>query len=310
MKISIIIPNYNGEEILKKNLPKVIDAILEHNGEKEIIISDDASKDNSIEVIKKIILDNKKIEIKLVDSIVNKGFSSNVNLGVKSATGEIIILLNTDVMPKKDFIKKLLPNFSDNNVFAVGCMDESIEGGKKVLRGIGIGEFKRGFLVHNAGSLDKKNTLWASGGSSAFRKRIWDDLGGMDENYNPFYWEDIDLSYRAWKSGYKVIFEKGAVVEHEHEKGAIKKEFSSKDVKKIAYRNQIIFVWKNCNFGTLISNVFWLPYHLINTLAKGDSAFAKGFILALLKLPGIISSRNKSGKLFVLTDTQVINSIK
>lgn len=310
MKISVVIPNYNGQDLLEKNLPKVIDAVLEHKGEKEIIIADDGSTDNSVEIIKKIISENKKIEIKLADSLINKGFSSNVNLGVSRSTGDVLILLNTDVAPKKDFLEYLLPHFSDEKVFAVACMDESIEGDKKILRGRGVGGFKRGFLVHSAGSLDNNNnTLWASGGSSAFKKNIWEKLGGLDEIFDPFYWEDIDLSYRALKSGFKVIFEKRAIVVHEHEKGAIKNQFTSSKIKKIAYRNQITFVWKNCNFGTLISNVFWLPYHLIKTLQAGDFDFIRGLMLALIKLPGIISSRNKAKKLFILNDNEVIKSI-
>ncbi len=310
MKISVIIPNYNGEELLKRNIPKVIVALLEYSGPKEIIIADDASTDNSIEVIKKIIQENKNVDIKLVDSIVNRGFSSNVNAGVNVSVGDIIILLNTDVAPKKNFLKPLLAHFSDEKTFAVGSLDESIEGSRTVLRGRGIGQFKRGFLVHKAGELDKDNTLWVSGGSSAFRKSIWDKLGGLDENFDPFYWEDIDLSFRALKSGYKIYFEKESVVVHEHEKGSIKNEFSSKKIKKIAYRNQIMFIWKNTNFGTLISNIFWLPYHLIKTLVNGDSSFVKGFILAVIKLPRIIGGRRKAQKLFSLSDSQVTQSIQ
>ena len=109
----------------------------------------------------------------------------------------LYILFNTDVYPDKDFLTPLLSHFKDEKVFAVGCMDKSIEGKDVVLRGRGIGVWKRGFLVHEKGEIEKSDTLWVSGGSGAFRKSIWDKLGGLNELYNPFYWEDIDLSYRA-----------------------------------------------------------------------------------------------------------------
>jgi len=100
-------------------------------------------------------------------------------------------------------------------------MDESIEHGKVVLRGRGIGKWQRGFLTHSLGDLNKTDTLWVSCGSGAFRASIYRKIGGLNNIYNPFYWEDIDLSYKAQKAGFKVIFEPKSKVIHEHSKGAI-----------------------------------------------------------------------------------------
>ena len=109
--------------------------------------------------------------------------------------------------------------------------------------------------------------LYGSQGEVEYlEKSIWDELGGLDILYNPFYWEDIDLSYRARKSGYKTLFENKSVVRHEHEKGSIKNKYNPQDVKKIAYKNQFIFAWKNSDFSTLIYGHFWLPYHLLKAL--------------------------------------------
>ncbi len=312
MNISIVIPNYNGESILKKNLPKVLESVKEYKlGFVEIIITDDCSSDNSKTIISNFIDSNKKkgVGIKFLTSDKNKGFSSNVNKGVKEAKGDIVILLNTDVAPSKNFLTPLVKHFDDGDVFAVGCMDESVENGKIVLRGRGTGKWEKGFLVHSAGSLDKKNTLWVAGGSGAFRKEIWDRLGGLDKIYNPFYWEDIDISYRAQKSGYKTLFEKDSVVRHEHDKGAIKREYSLKDVRKIAYRNQFIFVWKNADTSLLLSHVVWLPYHLLTGLFR-DYLLIIGFLKALLIIHKVFRSRLKTQVYFKLTDRQVIQAVE
>lgn len=307
MKISIVIPNYNGEKILKENLPKVLDSTHDYNQESEIIISDDASIDNSVSVINDFFEKNKisKTKFKLITSQKNKGFSSNVNKGVSESSGEIIVLLNTDVVPRKNFLEPLLKHFEDEELFAVGCMDESVEDGKVILRGRGKGKWERGFLVHSAAALDGSETLWVSGGSGAFRKSIWDKLGGLDPNFNPFYWEDIDLSYRARKSGYKTLFEKNSVVHHDHEKGIIKSKFKPTNVKKIVYRNQFTFAWKNSDFSTLISHLFWLPYHLIRALFSSDFPLIAGFIFALKNLPEIVKARNRARKLFIKSDKEV-----
>lgn len=316
MNISIIIPNYNGENLLKKNLPVVYEAVRHYrHGKVEIIIPDDPSTDNSEKVIKNFIA-NIKDENITGKTISNKnktkaGFSKNVNRGVSLATGDILILLNSDVYPRNNFLDYLIPHFSDTNVFAVGCMDESIENGQKILRGRGVGKWYRGLLIHSKGEVDKNNTLWASGGSSAFNKKIWDKLGGLEELYNPFYWEDIDISYRALKSGYKILFENKSIVVHEHNEGAIKSSFKKYQIIKTAYKNQFIFVWLNITDQKLIiSHLFWLPYHLLSALLRRDILFIQGLFLAFLKMLYIIKKRKIYTKHFKITDFEILSKFK
>jgi len=308
MNISIIIPNYNGEELLRKNLPKVIESVRDYKDNVEVILVDDCSSDNSIDEIKnqKSKIKNTNQKLKIIKNEKNLGFSSTVNRGIKESKGEIIVLLNTDVSPEKDFLTPLISHFKDERLFAVGCMDKSIEDGKITLRGRGVGKWQRGFLVHSRGEVDKTNTLWVNGGSGAFRKSIWDKLGGLDTLYNPFYWEDIDLSYRAIKSGYKILFEPKSVVVHEHEKGSIKKKYSASQIKTIAYRNQFIFVWKNAtDLDLQLLHIFWLPFHLVKAIIRLDLAFLLGFFQACTLLSRIIWTRIKSQKHFVKSDKQV-----
>lgn len=305
MSISIIIPNFNGKHLIEKNISKVFSSLENFNDYKEIIFVDDASSDGSKEYLES--LKGKDIKISVLQNNKNLGFSSSVNKGVKSAKGEIIILLNTDVAPQKDFLAPLLFNFSDEKVFAVGAMDKSVENGKIVLRGRGLGKWMQGFLIHRRGEVDKTNTLWVSGGSSAFRKSIWDKLGGFNELYNPFYWEDIDLSYRAQKSGYKVLFEPKSIVAHDHEEGAIKSRYSKYQIRVISYRNQFIFSWENATDYLLqIDEFFYLPYHFAKALIRGDFPFFIGFFKALILLPKIIKSSITYQKLFVKKDAEVI----
>ncbi len=309
MNISVVIPNYNGEELLKKNLPKVLDELESYkNGKFEIIVVDDASTDSSESVISNF--QSPISKLKFIKNKSNLGFSSTVNKGVSHASGDIVILLNTDVYPEKGFLDPLINNFRDEAVFAVGCMDKSIEGDSIVLRGRGIGSWKRGFLVHRKGEVNKKSNLWASGGSSAFRKTLWVKLGGLSEFYNPFYWEDIDISYRAQKAGYKVLFEPNSVVYHEHHKGAIRKTYSPYNIKTISYRNQFLFVWSNAtDFNLRIAHIVFLPYHFAKALLRLDISFFLAFIQALFLLPKVIEFNSKSKKLLIIKDREVIKRI-
>lgn len=282
---SVVITNYNGAEILKKNLLKVMAATSDAL---ELLVVDDCSTDNSIEVLK-------SLKIKYIKTEKNSGFSTTTNLGVKKAKGDLVVLLNSDVIPQKDFLKPVLPKFSNEKLFAVGLHDIDDAG---VSRGRGVGKFIRGFLMHRPGEIKSDISLWASCGSGVFSRKIWNEIGGLDTIYNPAYGEDVDLGYRTWKMGYEILFEKDAVVEHHHEEGSLRKRYSSFFRKAITFRNQNIFVLKNITDRKyLLSYLLFLPYHLIY---KFNLAFWYGFFLFILKLSEIKKPS------FVKTDKEIL----
>lgn len=324
-KISIIIPNYNGQELLERNLPLVVDSLGSFIDQTEIIIIDDGSTDESVEYIKNqkfplrpdlvgatggqaklksclSVSRNTEQKLKILENKKNYGFGYSCNRGVKEARGEIMVLLNNDVIPQKGFLSFLLPHFNDDSVFAVGCKELNGEE-----RGRGVGIFKQGFLVHQrADNQNKKTTLWVSGGSGAFKKSIFEKLGGFDEIYKPFYWEDIDLSYRALKSGYRVLFEPKSIIHHRHET-TIGRFFDKSYIETISYRNSFIFVWKNITDKTLICNhLFWLPLNLIKAIFSGNKAFINGFCKTIPLLPKVLKNRLVNKKLFTKGDQEVL----
>lgn len=299
MKVSIVIPNYNGEKLLQENLPKVIEA----SAGAEIIVVDDASTDQSVAILQK-----QFPQVKVLRHTKNQGFATTVNHGVDYSHGELVLLLNSDVCPKSDFLKYLLPHFKDLDVFGVGCLQYSqIEWKEKTVHGRGIGQFKKGFLIHAPGKFNKTNTLWIFGGAGIFRKSIWEKLHGIETIYEPFYWEDIDLSYRALRAGYKLIFEPRSVVYHDQKRGAIRISYTKDYVKTVALRNQILFVWLNItDKDFLFEHFLYLPRYLFKAIISFDFAFLVGFTQAFIKLPKVLFQREKNKKLFRLNDKEVL----
>lgn len=290
MKVSIVIPNYNTALLLERNLPIVLEAANNpKNNISEIILVDDASPDNSASVVK-----NKFPQVRLIRHKINRGFSSSVNTGVRLAKGDLICLLNTDVLPEPDFLENALPHFENPGVFAVSLN----EGGYSWARGF----FKDGYIGHEPGPKDNSNhaTFWVSGGSGVFRKSIWVKLGGMDERLlSPFYWEDLDLSYRAAKRGYLLLWEPKARVTHKHETTISR--LSPSYVQRIRERNHLIFIWKNLGSPRLFrKHVLGLFSRLVR-----HPGYIRIVFMAILKIRNIIKARKKEKRETKVSDEAI-----
>lgn len=297
LTVSIVLPNWNGEKLLVKNLPKVIAA----SEGAEVIVVDDCSTDASVGILK-----SKFPSVRTIVKDSNSGFSRSVNVGVAHARGDIIVLLNTDVVPEDGFIMPLLKHFSDPTIFGVGCLEKNPGKDGVVLRGRGVAHWEKGFFIHARGEVDKSDTAWVAGGSGAFRRSLWNKLGSLDTIYSPFYWEDIDLSYRALKSGYNLVFEPKSVVWHFHEQGSIKTQFQEEQVQKIVYRNQFIFVWKNLtNCSLWLQHVIWVPIRIVQELLKGDTTMFIGLALAIGKITYIAAKRSTLARLWKKDDATI-----
>lgn len=299
LSVSVVIPNWNGKHLLEKNLPAVIDSARGA----QIIVADDASSDGSIAFLK-----SEYPAITVVQCDRQQGFAGNANSGVAVATGDIIVLLNTDVRPKKGFLTAILPHFEkDPLIFGIGCLEKSYEPSGVIMRGRGLARWEKGYFIHTRGDIDASDTAWVSGGSSAYRRSIWNELGGMDTLYNPFYWEDIDISYQAMKAGYRIRFEKKSVIEHFHEEGKIKTTYTSFGVKQIVYRNQFMFLWKNIsNMRLLMAHICWTPVRLIQAMVSGDFLMVSGYVAACARLPSIYKSRLAASRLWRKDDASLL----
>lgn len=232
MKISVIVTNWNGQKLLQKNLAQIIKASPQAQ---EIIVSDDASQDQSLAVVKK--LQKKYPKLKLISHHKNLGFAKNSNLAVKKAKGDLIVFLNNDIFPSKNYIKACLPHFKNLKIFGVGFAEKENKNFGQIF-------WKEGYLQYQPGrSKTTHISAWLSGGSSIIRKSIFEKLGGFDPIYKPFYSEDLDLGYRAWKSGYQLLWEPKALVSHCHQ--TTTKKFPKRFLDYIKERNRLLAVYRN-----------------------------------------------------------------
>ena len=211
--VSVVIPNYNGENIIVETINFAVEALKTSRlTSYEIIVSDDASTDQSISIIKETFK-----EVIIVESEKNTGFSGNVNRGVNYATKELVLILNSDLHLEKEYFNSQLPLFIDDKVFGVmGCIKDpktlSLQDGAK----LPILKFNM-FILSNKNKFSESNvipTFFLSGANALVRKDYFQKIGGFCELFNPYYSEDVDLGIRAWKMGWELYFQPNAICYH------------------------------------------------------------------------------------------------
>ena len=215
MKLSIIIVNYNVQHFLEQCLQSVFTALKNVQG--EVWVIDNNSVDGSVEMVRE-----KFPDVKLFESKDNLGFSKGNNLAMRQSKGEYTLLLNPDTLVEEDTFEKVL-SFMDKNSDIGGLGVKMVDGkgnflpeSKRSLPTPSVAFYKifglsslfpksKRFGKYHCGHIDDNQTHEIEILSGAFmlmRKEALDKVGFLDEDFF-MYGEDIDLSWRLIKAGYK-----------------------------------------------------------------------------------------------------------
>lgn len=303
---SVVIPNWNGRDLLEKYLPPLITATAGHP-DNEIIVVDNGSADGSAEFVRE-----RFPQVRLLALPKNLGFGGGSNAGFAAAKNDIVVLLNSDMRVAPDFLQPLLDGFDAPDVFAVSCQIFFPDPAKqREETGLTHAWWSQGTLRVRHVIDDKVTTLYpcfyGGGGSCAFDRRKFLELGGFAHLLRPFYLEDTDLSFAAWKRGWRVLYQPASHVWHEH-RGTIGRKFSRAYIETIIRKNFLLFAWKNIHEPGRIWGHFGYAWAgALLSMAAGDSlerASLPALFRAFVQLPGAVAARWRARSLAVVDDTE------
>jgi GT2 family glycosyltransferase len=232
--ISAIVPTYRGDARLARNLPSVV-AALEMCGDTwEVVVVDDGGGG----------LGELPAGCRLLALKENRGYGPAVNAGAAEARGDQLLILNDDARLEPGSIARLRTHFPADDLFAVvpailsplaACGDEGGKTGRWSSGLIEIGE-----VVNDT----PRPTFYAVGCCFLCPRTHWQALGGYDDVYAPYFWEDVDLGYRAWRRGLRIVHVPDAVCHHEGS-ATIAAQRTLEERERVFFRNRVLFHLRN-----------------------------------------------------------------
>ena len=210
--VCLAVLNYNGKKYLEDLLPTACAAAEKYTGSCSVVVLDNHSSEDDVSWINR--------EFPSVQTTVapKNDFLFSYNWLAQRRTEDILVLLNNDLKVDHNFLAPLVQHFQSTDVFSVSARSYDWDG-MEVTSGPARLEFKNGFYSWRFDTQQQKtsHTLFTSGGFMAVDRQKFLELGGFNRLFAPAYCEDIDLCFRAWRRGWRCIYEPGSLVWHRHQ---------------------------------------------------------------------------------------------
>ncbi|WP_166240475.1 glycosyltransferase family 2 protein [Paenibacillus turpanensis] len=197
MKTSIVIPTYNGLHLLAP----CIESIRRYTaGSYEIIVVDNGSSDGTVQWCRQEAID-------FVSLPANLGFPQACNIGLQVASGDVLVLLNNDIVVSHRWLSNMLAClFAKDSIGIVGPMSNYVSGSQKSeLQYSSLEQFHA--LTPEANRHDPEKWVEVQrlvGFCMVFRRELVERIGLLDERFSPGHYEDDDYCHRAREAGYQL----------------------------------------------------------------------------------------------------------
>lgn len=300
-KVSIIIPNWNGKAFLSRCVAAILQSAVEYGKPFECLLMDDASTDDSaFEVARQF------PEVRLIRHDINRGFGHMVNDGARQATGDVLLLVNNDLIARGSFVRNLCHHFEDSNDL-FGVSGKTVDWDNDEPNHVNM----RGCLENGTLQLtwsddaSTTETMFLQGGSCAVRRDLFTDFGGFSPLFAPGYWEDYDMSYQALKAGYRNLYEPAATGSHLGQ-GSMIRAHGHDRIEFVRTRNRHLLLALNLT-DPAAYNTFWreMPQYIRSgTDARFKHRFGSLRYL-LTHRNEILAERKRRSKYQTTTDAEI-----
>jgi GT2 family glycosyltransferase len=282
----VLVLNYNGLAHLEACLSTLEVAAAQAGAPCRVVLVDNCSTDDSVAFTRRRFPD---VEVVVTP---RNDFLFSLNDVVRARSEEVAIVVNNDMRFDRDFVAPLLPHFADPTLFAVGAAILNWSGDAHTV-GPRCAKLERGWF-HKWWSTECAHpalTLEASGGAAAYRREMFVALGGFDPLFRPGYYEDLDLSYRGWSRGWRVVYEPRSRVYHRESVSMIAR-LGDAGKARLLYRNHLLFTIKNVGDGCFLARfLVRLPYRIVEPLFRGYTVPFRGCLAALPLLAAAFGRR-------------------
>jgi len=304
---TIIILNWNGKDLLAQGIPSVVEAVTQDGRPHEILVVDNGSSDGSVEYVRTTFP-----QVRMLELPENLGFAGGNNAGVRATQNDIVILLNNDMIVDPGFLRPLLECFESGTFAVASQIHHQDPVARREETGRTTAAFRRGWIdyahLETAGPGMPRPfypAFWAGGGSSAFHRGRFLQLGGFQEVFSPAYVEDTDLSFRAWQAGWDVRFAPGSVVYHKH-RATSSRRFTPAALQDLIQRNQFLFVWKNISGWPMVfAHCVFLPWNSYRLARDSGLHIWRSLGQAVVRLPALVTARLRAPCRAVLSDSEI-----
>lgn len=278
---AILVLNWNGRAHLEHLLPSLRAAVAHHGGNVPVIVVDNRSTDPDVEYVR-----SSFPEMEVVVAEAND-FLFSLNPIVAARTEDVVVILNNDMRVEPDFLAPLLAPFADDDIFAVTANVLDWEGTRRTTgrRAMAVSRFFFRKWWADLNVTSPCHTLDAGGGCSAYHRARFVELGGYDQLYRPGYYEDIDLSWRAWMHGWRIVFDPASTIYHRVGATMWDRTRESRMI-RLLRRNEALFTIKNVGgWGFATAYFALLPVRIVrNLVGPGNRDLAMGLLAAIPRL--------------------------
>ena len=293
--VSIVIPCLDDRDLLERSLPLLLAERDRRALGDEIVVVDDTG-----EGVLASWLADRFPEVVAVAREANGGYAAALLEGVGKASHELVFCMNPDVFVRPGFLDPLVACLDDEEVHSVAPRvllngdPERVESITAIDVRRGLGQVRQVGLEGRADAFVAAPipVAYAIGGTCLLRRDEFLAEGGFDPLYEPFYWEDVDLGWRAWRAGRRVLYQPASVVEHHH-RGTIGKRVPRDLTVAMIERNRLLFQWKYLDDEQALADHLAALYRLaVDTWLAGEREDLLWLLLALDELDAALAARD------------------